>query len=383
MLCLPTAKSLRTAKGVPAEESTRAGLRSKSVAPLTDRRCAETWSLFGLHNVANASRCPEARWLERVAARAAVCAVEHARVMVVGGNKGYDCAGWTRLFSANRDMWLSAAGWRDALGSANLAMLAHNKRACGACMQCEVDYPRPPPGLSLSRIQPPIVDCIEALPVNARLLAAASRSSAAWARSGLGVLHAVGVESAKAAESTISFVDAPDDLVGVEQFNVGMRPEGKMRRTRVAALTIDQLVYGPPLSPAARLARSAGENISAAGAARKPRPPLVLSIDTEGHDALVLSGANRTLSSGRLAYIEFEYHSVGEWGHRKLRASINHLDRKGYDCFWAGRGTTYRITGCWTPMYEFHSWSNVVCAHRGAQHACWLDALEGAHARHR
>lgn len=103
--------------------------------------------------------------------------------------------------------------------------------------------------------------------------------------------------------------------------------------------------------------------------------PDILSIDTEGHDALVLLGAARTLASGKIKYIEFEYHQFEPWKSYKLEWVINYLDNLNYDCFWAGDdGKTSKITGCWHSAFEFHFWSNVVCAHR--KHSCWHQALE-------
>ena len=71
--------------------------------------------------------------------------------------------------------------------------------------------------------------------------------------------------------------------------------------------------------------------------------------------------------------MEFEYHSRGHWqgegkGRGGLRFSLkdatDYLDNLGYSCFWAGKKTLYRITGCWDDMYHDHRWSNVACYHR-------------------
>jgi len=65
------------------------------------------------------------------------------------------------------------------------------------------------------------------------------------------------------------------------------------------------------------------------------RPPSVLSIDTEGFDALVLRGAAQTLASGRVGYLEFEYHRYAPWLHMQLNATVAQLDGYGYECYWA------------------------------------------------
>ena len=104
------------------------------------------------------------------------------------------------------------------------------------------------------------------------------------------------------------------------------------------------------------------------------RYPEVLTIDTEGYDALVLMSAARTLSSGHVGYIEFEYNFVQPWADYHLEYVIDYLDNLQYDCFWAtNKGILFRVTGCYDKKYDVHNWSNLVCAHR--HHQCWMDAL--------
>ena len=97
----------------------------------------------------------------------------------------------------------------------------------------------------------------------------------------------------------------------------------------------------------------------------------LLSVDTEGHDALVLEGARPLLEAGRVTALEFEYHKLGYWGaahpdRRPLRDALSSLDAMSYACFWQGRhGCIAPANGpCWSPKFEFHAWSNLVCAHR-------------------
>ena len=88
----------------------------------------------------------------------------------------------------------------------------------------------------------------------------------------------------------------------------------------------------------------------------------VLSIDTEGHDALVLQGGINTLAKG-VGYVEFEYHYVGPWASIRLQDVLALLHGFGFVCYWLGKGKLWRITGCWHPAYEAHQWSNVGCVH--------------------
>merc|ERR1712080_553757 len=91
----------------------------------------------------------------------------------------------------------------------------------------------------------------------------------------------------------------------------------------------------------------------------------VVTIDTEGFDAFVLLGAARTLASGSVGYIEFEYHKFHPWNMFLLRWVIDFLSNLNFDCYFAGNdGRAYRITSCFRSSFEFHEWSNVVCASR-------------------
>jgi hypothetical protein len=327
-------------------------------------------STFLRDAVENRSKCPLASWLHDIGAVAEEhgrCASDQrARIIVIGGNKGYDCVGWTRMFS-RRDSstaraWPSAASWRVSLGEADAMMLSTNKTACGACMQCLADYPRPIAAAGLHNELTPHVDCVEALPINARLLSAAHATSPMWGAAGLRIVHAAATHSAKDT-ATVLFPSGDELTAGQEDIGI-ISEAGGSATLAVPALTIDQLVFG--------------------GSAHFPDPlipdvPTVLTVDTEGHDPLVLQGAARTLATGRVAYVEFEYHGKGAWLNHSLREVVADMDDFGFDCYWAGVARVYKITGCWHPEYEIRRWSNIVCAHRG--HVCWHGALDRAQAR--
>ena len=106
------------------------------------------------------------------------------------------------------------------------------------------------------------------------------------------------------------------------------------------------------------------------------RPPSVLSIDTEGFDPLVLRGAAQTLASGRVGYLEFEYHRYAPWKHLPLNLTIAQLDGYGYECYWAQPVLVPMTCFQWDKFGGAHEWSNVVCAHR--RDACWSNALKEA-----
>ena len=78
----------------------------------------------------------------------------------------------------------------------------------------------------------------------------------------------------------------------------------------------------------------------------------------------VLQGAKKSLEAGRFRVIEFEYHELGPWGQTKLEDVVTSMDGYGFDCYYEASGQVARLTGCWDPSYEMHTWSNVICAHR-------------------
>ena len=228
------------------------------------------------------------------------------------------------------------------------------KNTCGICKQCLSEYPLPK-RRKLSEL-PPTVTCVEPLPANYDGLSKAAESGN-WPLSGLHIVHA-----AAALDTTLNVTfpakaEWGREDVGIEN-HVGY-PGGKIS---VATKTVDQLVFG------------------VAGSKEQPKVPTVLTIDTEGFDAFVLLGAARTLSSGGVAYLEFEYHSVKPWIKMQLKWVVDYLDNFHFDCYFAGNdGLSYKVTGgCWEDKYEFHKWSNVVCASRIKiePHTCWHDALE-------
>jgi len=111
-----------------------------------------------------------------------------------------------------------------------------------------------------------------------------------------------------------------------------------------------------------------------------PRVIDVCTIDTEGHDPLVLEGMSAMLKEKRITLLEFEYHTKGFWSpyhreSRSLRQVTAMLDQMGYRCYLEGPPALYLpITqGCWRPTFERHKWSNVFCTH-GAQARAIIDA---------
>ena len=68
-----------------------------------------------------------------------------------------------------------------------------------------------------------------------------------------------------------------------------------------------------------------------------PRQVTFLSIDTEGHDPLVILGMLYSLAGSVIDLFEFENHELGHWQHLHLTTIIDILDILGFDCYWQVR----------------------------------------------
>ena len=98
----------------------------------------------------------------------------------------------------------------------------------------------------------------------------------------------------------------------------------------------------------------------------------LVSIDTEGSDALVLEGMQQLLRSGRVAFLEFEVgKNKGYWRakhpeRRRLDVTISRLLEFGYFCFFESGSQLAPISGpCWSDALSSPPWANVLCAKEG------------------
>ena len=96
----------------------------------------------------------------------------------------------------------------------------------------------------------------------------------------------------------------------------------------------------------------------------------VCTIDTEGHDPLVLEGMHDMLRNQRVTLLEFEYGGKGFWqagkpSSRTLESTVATLGEVGYRCYLEAAGSLHAPInhGCWRPAFETHKWSNVLCTH--------------------
>jgi hypothetical protein len=97
----------------------------------------------------------------------------------------------------------------------------------------------------------------------------------------------------------------------------------------------------------------------------------------QGFDGLVLKGASKTLASGRVGFIEFEYHNIGPWSTMRLQDTVEYLDALEFTCYFANKDGPIPVT-CfdWKRFNNKHHWSNLICASR--RNSCWAGALEKA-----
>ena len=119
----------------------------------------------------------EPDWFQFARGSIALCAVERARVLLIGANKGFDCIGWLRFFSRGHGdlhniRHATAKEWLRQLAVAR--NVRPNEIDCGVCGQCRDDYPVVDHVLSKS---PPQVHCIEAMPGNANILKKAAAAA--------------------------------------------------------------------------------------------------------------------------------------------------------------------------------------------------------------
>jgi hypothetical protein len=100
----------------------------------------------------------------------------------------------------------------------------------------------------------------------------------------------------------------------------------------------------------------------------------LLSVDTEGQDALVLEGARTLLASRRVTVLEFEFIGRGFWRldhpeQRRRKHVLEALEGFGYRCFWQGEqhaagGRLAHANGrYWCDAFQFRARSNLVCSH--------------------
>ncbi|GMH75325.1 hypothetical protein TL16_g06723 [Triparma laevis f. inornata] len=234
---------------------------------------------------------------------------------------------------------------------------------CGACFQCSGQPSAASSntfrGKQKEEVPPPLVLCVEPLPINVKVLK--EGYTHLKYDENFPTFEILDLAGSDHADDTVYLPDT--NRVGAE--NLGITDE--VTNTKVQTTTVDAIFEEYQL-----------KEID------------VLSIDTEGYDPLVLSGASETLKQRKARYVEFEFHIHGPWKTTSLSSVIEELDGYGYDCFWAGGeklrgdisvsgkggGMLWPVTGPmnWDTRYdEVRAWSNIACVDRLDQ---WAAVLE-------
>lgn len=267
-----------------------------------------------------------------------------------GCNKGFDSLRVARVVTKN-DKVFSKEKWREAIGISNtgacnqgsgldVPILLNNNRASGQ-------------GTVSRNIE---VHCVEAMPSNYNRLEYAAENTTAN-KYGLNVhLYAM---TGSPGGGAIFF---PNSAPGTE--NMGLDSCNKSPRLRkscvsVPAITVDEFVAKHVSS--IQLLKEKNNNVVAAPIAmnKDNRLPYV-SIDVEGFDYTIMKAAPKTLQ--QTDYLEFEFHSQGDWANQNLTECISMLEDFGLVCYWTGVSKLWRISKCWVDAYKkFHGWSNIAC----------------------
>jgi len=270
----------------------------------------------GGSRVSYATRCPDPTWID-LWYREGI-AIESFLGISVCCNTGSDAIQMTRMGMSNSDFDVLA--WAKAMDSDEISYVCH-----GAASK-EVNSKTKRPGE---------MHCIEPMPETFLALSNASTELDTESKNFI-VSHT-------AISSTNGEIKFPiGNAAGVERFGMDACDEGRNCKS-VPMYTLETYVD--------KFVRGTG-------------PVNILQIDVEGFDFDVLFGASSVLD--RTQYLEFEYHRAGHWGSLHLQDAVRLLlDRKGFTCYWMGKGKLWRSTECYVRAYDiWYDWSNVACVHR-------------------
>ena len=303
--------------------------------------------------VALNSECPSGAWLDAIGP---MVAQKQMLFLNIGANKGYAVADFMMRFapgdeSAYETCNVTYDGWHKQLQVLAKGKMERPKlevaKLCGACSDCTKSRPPAVPHRHAERSKIRVL-AVELLQSNARRLESLFKHFGVAGE----VIHA-----------------AASNATGVARISDN---EGKNDE-------VNSVVDGAS-SDTSSLTELPLVSVDAVLNERRISRVDLLTIDTEGHDALVLEGAMEALRSRRVRLVEFEYHGCGMWASssgsgRSLRTTLDTLHRHaGFRCFWQGDarpapygGNSSLVTvdagGAWCEAYEFRGWSNLICAH--------------------
>ena len=334
-------------------------------------------------SIARCSHCPASTWQDVARDVLLRDAQVPAFLVNVGANKGYNVNEFLSRF--HRTWHVSNQNWLSYLTSDAVGM--SRNYSCGACHACNTPPPlRDNRSLHAEKVK---VVAVELASSNAAVLRAAfSRFHVPGIVVHAGGSNSVGVARVNADEplgiETARLDESPTALNGFANSSSGLRArlsalreggqfstkkesklESRLANATAAIQKVEQHQVSVQMTTVdAHLANSSyGVHSLAQLARHTPHQAIgLLSVDTEGHDALVLQGARNSFTTGAFQVIEFEYHSIDPWPSHDLHTTVTELDEAGYACFWQGNG------GALAPVlrrctYQ-HMWSNIVCVAR-------------------
>jgi len=295
------------------------------------------------------SGCPQVPWQMVAASDPDVISRYRNPVLVnVGANKGYAAAEFLAIWSqrsVNPKLWHERI--LEYAHERNFGFLKY--QPCGVCNACRLRTP------ARHQRSGGSVRMLELLESNRELLRHLINST------GIGDIAKV---HDLAASNVTHSVHAPRGYAGMEFLAV---QEGtNKKQPNLEAVALDDLFAREGLGEA-----------------------YLVSIDTEGSDALVLEGMQRLLRQGAVGFLEFEVGAnKGYWREdhperRHLGTTISRLLAFGYFCFFEAGHQLAPISGqCWSDTLAFPPWANVLCAKDGtpALRVLWQVASAGSRA---
>jgi len=268
------------------------------------------------------TKCPVTTWIRQFYEEEEDIGTDYFVGISVGCNKGNDAVLGARMGMARPEF--DEPKWENAIHMASDKKMRGHVCRGNSGSQSQINFPE----------RDGEMHCIEPMQSTFPLLLNASTQ--------LGMDSETFVLANAVISSTNGFVKFPNAVPGTEDLGIHNCKNRNVACTELPMYTLD--------SYADKFIKSKG-------------PVNILQIDTEGWDFDVLFGASSVLD--RTYYLEFEYHSQGNWGSLHLQDAVKLLDGKGFTCYWAGNEKLWRITECYVDGYDlWHAWSNVACVHR-------------------
>ena len=329
-------------------------------------------------HIARRSQCPGSRWRDVIAPLLVHGdAGSVPTLLEVGANVGYDLLEWYQRFAAPAP---TAWQWLATLRQNGLTTLDRTDgQLCGICWSC-VAAAAPAAGGGAWGARAIAIDLNGA---NIRLIQQAAQ---AWHMVNVSTHHyAVSnvtgltyrVDEWRAGSEWGSLADASavaeESVTGGRRGTVTAGADSSQQDNASASRTAADAAHADRVVGTIRLDDFAGQAFG--GVLPRRRSPLpasqvvsLLSVDAEGFDSAVLSGAASLLRAKRIRVLEFEVSEKGLWATAPVRDTLDLLLGYGYECFWQGNlgqlAAASGRRGDWCAGFgQRQRWGNLVCAH--------------------